>query len=201
MTGNEDYIDLCYDHYKDTFEQIKGYIKRRNTCTVIILSLIVFLSIQTSNPELAKSISTEIVNKSIGNIQIDFEYIKTILYVALLWILTTYYRTIITIEKHYCYLHEIEEQLSNSMTSFKIEREGKNYLSHYPWLLTVVDILYSILFPVSIILLSIFKWINEKKTLNICDWNFWINSTILVCIVIVSLLYILLHFNDFKKQK
>lgn len=195
------YVELFYDHYKDTFEQIKGYIKRRNTYSIIVLALIVFLSFQTINPELANLISTEVVYKNIGNVQIDFEYVKTVLFLALLWVLATYYRTILTIEKHYTYIHEIEEKLSNIMSPFQIEREGKSYLNHYPYLLNVIDKLYTIFFPISIILFVIFKWINEKTSVNVCLWNFWINTFIYICIIVISLLYLShKHFKDFKKK-
>jgi hypothetical protein len=202
MPDNESkYVELFYDHYKDTFEQIKGYIKRRNICTVIILCLLVFLSFQATNPKLASSISTEVVSKNIGNIQIDFEYIKSILYIALLWVLATYYRTTLTIEKHYKYIHEIEEKLSNTLSPFKIEREGKSYYNNYPFFLTLIDILYTITLPVSIFFFAIFSWIYEKNNMDNNTLHFWVNTFIIICISIVPLLYIShIHFNDFKKK-
>ena len=196
------YIELLYDHYKDTFEQIKGYVKWRNTCTIIILSLVVFLSFQVSNTEVANSISMEVVRKNIGKIHIEFEYIKTVLYIALLWVLTTYYQTILTIEKLYPYIHKIEEQLTDVMKPFKIEREGKSYLTQYPLLLDVIDKLYTIFFPISIVLFAVFNWINEKSTMDNYICNFCINSIVLFCITIVSLLYLSYkHFKDFIKKK
>jgi len=195
------YVELFYDHYKDTFEQIKGYIKLRNTCTIIILCLVIFLSFQATNIELASSISTEVISKNIGNIQIDFAYIKTILYIALLWVLTTYYRTTLTIEKHYRYIHEIEEQLTNVMKPLRIEREGKNYLNNYPFLLNLIDKLYTITLPISIIFFAIFGWIYEKNNMDNHTLHFWINTFIMLCITIVPLLYLShIHFNDFKKK-
>jgi len=194
-------IEILYDHYKDTFEQIKIYIKRRNTCTIIILCLVVFLSFQVSNQELANSISDEVIKKNIGDIKINFEYIKTAFYISLLFFLSTYYRTVLTIENQYKYIHEIEEKLSKNISHFKIEREGKSYLNHYPLLLNVIDKLYTIFFPSSIIILSLFNWLIEKRVMDYCSWNFWLNSIILLCIIIVSLLYLShRHFNDFKKK-
>ena len=199
MPKNDNYVELFYDHYKDTFEQIKGYIRRRNVCTFVVLSLIVFLSLQVSNPELASTISSEVINKKVGNVQIDFEYIKTVLYLSLLWVLSIYYRTILNIEKNYTYIHEIDNELSDAIIPFRIEREGKYYLTHYPYLLNFVDLLYSIILPISIILFTCFNWINE---INNFSCFFWIRSIIFICTIVISLLYLSYkHFNDFKKKK
>jgi len=203
MPDNENkYVDLYYDHYKDTFEQIKGYIKRRNICTIISLCLLIFLSFQATNPKLATSITTEVVSKNIGNIQIDFEYIKSILFIALLWVLTTYYRTTLTIDKHYKYIHEIEEKLSKQLSSFTIEREGKSYYSNYPFFSTLIDVLYKITLPISIFFFAIFSWIYEKNNMDNHTLHFWVNTFIIFCISMVPLLYISHeHFNDFKRDK
>lgn len=194
-------IELYYDHYKDTFENIKIYIQRRNYFTIIILCLTIFLSFQITNPEKSIEISNELVKKNVGEVIIDFKYISSILLFALLWVVIMYYQIIFVIEKHYSYIHEIEEKLSKELTPFEIRREGKNYLDHYPWLSIVVDRIYTVVFPIALILIALIKWISVFKTMKCFDLSFFIDSVFLFGIVLTSILYILnRHFNDFKKK-
>lgn len=197
-------LEIYYDHYKDTFENIKIYLQRRNYFTIVILCLVTVLSFQITNPEKSTEISNELIKKNLGNIFIDFKYIESILLFALLWITIMYYQIIFVIEKHYSYIHEIEQKLSNRMSPLEIGREGKNYLDHYPWLSSVVDKIYTIVFPFALIFVALVKWISEKKNLggNFCNWSFWIDTIFLLGIVITSILYLSFrHFNDFKKKK
>jgi len=197
-------IEIYYDHYKDTFENLKIYLQRRNYYTIVILCLILVFSLQISNPVKATEISNELVKKNIGEVLIDFKYITSVLLFALFWVVIMYYQIIFVIEKHYSYIHEIEEKLSEKLKPFEILREGKNYLDHYPWLSRVVDRIYTIMFPSALILIAIVKWISEKNNMNgiYSDWNFWIDTVLLAGIVFTSLLYLLYrHFNDFKKEK
>jgi hypothetical protein len=195
------YVELFYDHYKDTFEQIKGYIKRRNICTIIILCLLVFLFFRAFNPMLINSILEELISNNIGNIQIDFEIIITVLYFSLSWILATYYRATLIIEKQYHYIHKIEEQLTDAMKPFRIEREGKNYLNNYSLFFELIDIFYKITFPVIIVFFAILSWIYEKNNM-VNSSLFWFNTFILLCVAITPFMYFFhIHFNDFKRDK
>lgn len=196
-------VEIYYDHYKDTFENIKTYIQRRNYYTITILCLLVFLSFQITNPEKTVEISNEIVKKNVGDVLINFKYISHILLFALLWVVIMYFQILFVIEKHYSYIHEIEAKLTDKLKPFEILREGKNYLDHYPWLSSVVDRIYTVLFPLSLVLISVAKWLFEKNNLNglYRNWNFWIDTILLFGIVIISLLYLSYkHFNDFKKK-
>lgn len=199
----EKILEIYYDHYKDTFENIKIYIQRRNYYTIVILCLVVVLSFQISSPEKTTEISNELIKKNIGNILIDFKYITSVLLFALFWVVIMYYQIIFVIEKHYSYIHELEEKLTEKIMPLEILREGKNYLDHYPWLSNIVDKIYTLLFPIALILIAITKWILEKNNINGIsgDCNFWIDSVFLFGIVLTSLLYISYrHFNDFKKK-
>jgi hypothetical protein len=193
-------LEILYDHYKDTFENIKIYLQRRNYFTIIILVMVMILSFQISNPDKTSEITNEIVKKNIGNVSIDFKYITSVLLFALFWVVIMYYQIIFVIEKHYSYIHELEEKLK----PLELQREGKNYLNHFPLLSCLVDKIYTILFPSALILVAITKWITEKNNLN-CNyqiWNFWIDTIILLGIVVTSLLYLSYrHFNDFKKKE
>jgi len=195
-------IDILYDHYKDTFENLKIYLQRRNNYTFICLVLIAAISFQILNTTQTTDISNELIKKNIGNIIIDFSYINNVLTFALLWTVIMYFQINFLIEKHYKYIKEIENNLSNQLKPFEISREGKNYLNHYPWLSSVVHLIYTIIFPFTLVAVAIIKWATEKNQLS-TPWingHFWFDTIFLLGIVLISFLYLInRHFNDFKK--
>lgn len=201
---DEKKIEILYDHYKDTFENQKVFLQKRNYYTLICLGLIATLSFQMSNPDQSNVISSEIIKKNIGDITIDFSYINSVLNFALLWVVIMYYQINLLIEKIYKYIQEIEGKLTKEMAPFEISREGKTYLDHYPWLSEVVHKIYSICFPVTLICVAIIKWVTEKNqfTEPIKNGHFWFDTIALFGIVLTSVLYLTnRHFNDFKKRK
>lgn len=201
---DEKKIEILYDHYKDTFENQKVFLQKRNYYTLICLGLIATLSFQMSNPDQSNVISSEIIKKNIGDITIDFSYINSVLNFALLWVVIMYYQINLLIEKIYKYIQEIEGKLTNEMAPFEISREGKTYLDHYPWLSEVVHKIYSICFPVTLICVAIIKWATEKNqfTEPFKNGHFWFDTIALFGILLTSVLYLTnRHFNDFKKRK
>ncbi len=201
--SDEKKVEILYDHYKDTFENQKVYLQKRNNYTLICLGLITTLSFQILNPDQSNSNSMELIKKYIGDIEIEYSYIKNILTFALLWVVIMYYQINFLVEKLYKYIHEIEMSLTNEMNPFEIKREGKTYLGDYPWLLEVVDKIYSIGFPVTLIIVSIIKWTTEKNQIKEpFNGHFWFDTILLFFIILTSLLYIInRHFNDFRKKK
>ena len=201
---DEKKIEILYDHYKDSFENQKSYLQKRNNYTLMCLGLIATLSFQMSNPDQSNVISNELIKKNIGDIKIDFSYINNVLTFALLWVVIMYYRINFLIENIYKYIKEIEVSLTKEIKPFEISREGITYLDHYPWLLEVVHKIYSIGFPVTLICVSIIKWSTEKKQIvePFKNGHFWFDTVLLFSIVLTSLLYLTnRHFNDFRKQK
>lgn len=197
-------LEIFYDHYKDTFENQKLYLQRRNLYTLICLVLIAILFFQISSPTKLIEISNHLIKKNIGDIKIDFRYINNVLIFGLFWTIILYYQINLIIEKYYKYIQEIEEKLSSELKPFKITRESKTYQDNYPWLSSVVHRIYTIVFPVTLIIVTIIKWITEKNNIvkPFSDAHFWFDSIFLFGIVLTSLLYLTnRHFNDFKKKK
>ncbi len=194
-------IEILYDHYKDTFENQKVSLQKRNYYTIICLGLIGAFSFQISNPEQLVDISAELIKKNVGNVKIDFSYINSVLIFALFWVVVMYYQVNFLIEKIYKYIHEIEDKLTYGMNPFEISREGKTYLKHYPWLSEVVHVIYTVVFPVTLIFVAVVKWFSEKSQLTTpyCNGHFWVDTIFLFGIVLTSLLYLVnRHFNDFR---
>ncbi len=200
---NEKKLEILYDHYKDTFENQKIYLNKRNTYTLICLSLIAAFSFQIASPAEVVTISDQLIKKSIGNVKVNFNYINNILTFGLLWVVVMYFQISLLIERQYSYIQNIEEKLTNELKSFSISREGKTYLENYPWLLFIVHRIYTIVFPISLIAVAIIKWITEKKSIDAPwkDGHFWFDTIFLTGIVLIALLYLSnRHFNDFRNK-
>ena len=197
-------IELLYDHYKDTFENQKLSLKKRNLYTIICLGLIGTMAFQLADPNQIDSISNELVKNNIGNISIDHRYINNILTFALLWVVMLYYQINILIERVYKYIQSIEGEISTGLTPYEITRESATYLDNYPYLSEVVAKIYSIGIPIALILVAFIKWFGDKrlflKPYN--DAHFWFNTMVLMGIIITSVLYLsYIHFDDFRKKQ
>ena len=196
-------IEIFYDHYKDTFENQKIYLQRRNFYTLICITLIAFLAVQVLTPDTINQISDELIKKKIGELKIDYKYINSIILFGLLWSVILYYQSIFLIEKMYKYIHELEDNLSTYLKPIEIKREGKNYLSHYPLLLSLIHRIYTWIFPLLLIAVAVVKWFSEYQIQG-KHWNlyFIFDTIILSLIVLTTLLYLSnRHFNDFKKKE
>lgn len=131
------HLEILYDHYKDTFEQQRNYLYRRNLYSVIIVCLIMILLFQVSNPSEVESLSNKLVKDNLGDVTIKYKIINSILVFCYLWIVIMYYQVNFLIEKHYIYLKKLEDTITNEIAPHVLDREGNNYLENYPRLLNV----------------------------------------------------------------
>lgn len=155
-------IDLYYDHYKDTFENQKSYLRKRDNYTIMLFIMVIVLSFQIKEPEESIKLANAFIQSEFKEVTIEFKYLNTILLFAFLWLIILYYQINLLIEKMYRYIHEVEANLSRS-GDYDICREGKSYLKHYPWLSFIVHRIYTILFPLLIIFITGLKFYHEYK--------------------------------------
>lgn len=184
--------DNYYDHYKDSFEQQKKYLTKRDHYTIAILVMVVVLCLQTSDANIIKKGVNGIIQKETNStIVIDFKYICVSLSYIYLWLIMQYYQICLTIEKTYSYIQEIEEKISKE-GKFVINREGVNYLKSYPWLKWTTHRIYVIIFPILFIFIPLV--IAKSQIIDLCKNGFSSLTTLSIIAnsisVIVSLLYI-----------
>jgi hypothetical protein len=200
---DEKKLEIFYDHYKDTFENQKTYLQKRNTYSVVALLLMVVLSFQISEPDATIAISKQIIDEKLAKITIDFAYLNSLFLFTFLWVLIMYFQINLLIERNYKYIHEIEAELSKHLIPFQISREGNAYLKQYPWISSLVYRIYTIVFPITLIGISLIKWLTEKEFYSIEAWkslHFLFDTGIIVSVILLTILYLIkIHFNDFKK--
>lgn len=187
MTSEESF----YDHYKDTFDILKAYLSKRDHYTILLLVMIVVSCIKITNPHLFNEYLSKFIDTQISGLTIAWSYVSVFFSYLFLWIVMQYYQYCITIEKTYDYLHKIEDNLS-SQGSFKVCREGYNYLKCYPWFKWVTHRIYVLFIPLLVSFLAIVNIVEEVQTNILCLSSI---SGILILfanslIVIISLLYL-----------
>ena len=101
MKSEENY----YDHYKDSFEQQKNYIHKRDRYTIALLAMVSVLCLKVVDFEDVNRNINIIISQYIGNINIDIKYIGVALSYIYLWLIIQYYQVCLTIEKMYNYIH------------------------------------------------------------------------------------------------
>lgn len=154
-------IEVLYDHYKDTFEQQKRYLAKRDHLTVLLLILAILLIGLIFDPNYISSKLNAVIKAQVDNLVFDFEFINTGLIIAFFWFSLQYYMVVLQIERIYKYLDQCEVSLSTGYTGFKINREGAYYLKSYPWMETLADRFFVLGIPIGFITLSVCKIVNE----------------------------------------
>lgn len=171
--------EKLYDHYKDTFEQQKAYIQKRDKYTRNLLICIFFFVCILMDPQKLTEYVNAYFKKSVCDIPFDFAILNSFLLYVVLWVILQYYQTCLTIEKGYDYLSDLESKLN-------LEREGVSYSSNYPILKNVANFIYAWGIPIGIIALCIVKFIKE---LDLSGCNIVIDSVALLLIVLLSIFY------------
>lgn len=178
--------ELYYDHYKDTFQQLVKYIKKRDNYTLALLGMIVISCFKITDPNLLSDSVSELIDSHLSGIKISWSYITVFVSYLFLWIILQYYQICLTIENTYDYLHEIENNISKT-GEFSIIREGVKYKEHYPWLKNLSHIIYVFIIPLIIIVLTIAVAIDDFSLILV---HKYVLSGIL-CLVANFLIFIL----------
>lgn len=150
-------IEVLYDHYKDTFEQQKRYLAKRDHLTVLLMIFAILLIGLIFDPNYISCKLNAVIETQVNNLVFDFEFINTGLIIAFFWFSLQYYMVVLQIEKMYKYLDQCEASLCAGYTGFKINREGAYYLKSYPWMKTLADRFFVLGIPIGFITLSVCK--------------------------------------------
>ncbi len=202
MTEN---IDLLYDHYKDTYEQIKSFLAKRDENFIIALLFLAGSIFTSANPGYVQNLSNNIGKIKFGiDLNLAFFMLNSVLLFISLWFLLKYYQAVTHIENLYAYIHKIEDSLCELIKDFKITREGKSYLEPYPYLKTAINFIYSWIFPISVIGICVLKayWEIAFRKGSIPCFALLFDILCIVGIIVITLLNISwVHFKDFRITK
>lgn len=141
-------------HYKDTYEIHLASIKQRDMLFYALLVVLALFTLQVASTELVNGAITSYVNK-----QLDLSIGKhSNLFGPMLWLLlfgfsSRYYQTVVQIEREYHYIHHLEDLLNSKYVGTRaFTREGRSYLNEYKIFSGWAGCLYTIAFPLLILL-------------------------------------------------
>lgn len=200
MSLTDTKLQILAEHYKNTFNFLQDTLKKRDRLFLGILCILILMLFQLYTPQEASNlISQFIANKLNITTQMNLLFVQSIIWFSLLSITLKYFQSVVFIERQYSYIHKLEEQLSNEYGEKAFTREGASYLKDYPIFLNWASSLYTIFFPVILLIISVSKIISECKTLGFKPILVWFNVAFFLFIKISVILYlIVLHFK--KKE-
>lgn len=187
MENTMEQVAQYYDHYKDTFEQQKAYLARRDHLTLLLLLLAIILIGLLVDPSNLGEKFNIIIGAQVKDLRFDLHFINTGVILVTFWYLLQYYMVVLQVEKMYKYISECEQRLMKATPLYPINREGAYYLKSYPWLKNIADYIFVLGFPLGYIVLSVIKITNE------CVWTTplkYVDIFVLCLIIFFSLLYI-----------
>lgn len=190
-------IELLNDHYKDTFVYLKETLRLRDRLFVFILLTITLLFFQLYSPDEAGTVIEAFIKKNLElEDAISIAFVGTVIWFALLAFVMRYFQTVIFIERQYKYIHRLEDQLSSHYDDKAFTREGKSYLKNYPLFSNWAYYLYTMIFPILLIVVVVGKMINEYLFASGISFLLVFNSVIALGILISTMLYLrMVHFG------
>lgn len=190
-------LELIYDHYKDTFENIKSSLKIRDRLTLYILMLLFIVFLILISPALYSEALQSIAKQYLELETSPSHYllVDLLIFACLLIVSVKYFQILIYIDREYSYIHSIEHCLKDLITEFKINREGEFYFEKRPLLQKYNKWIFSYLFIILIIIGAGAYWyrIFTYPLLNFTAKVF--SSILLVLLLIYISLYLIWSFS------
>jgi len=183
-------LNLIADHYAHTFDFLQEHLKKRDklfSSVLIILAVMLFI---VYTPKEISTLVNQILKESFKfTVDINFLYIQSIIWFALMALSIKYFQSVVFIERQYNYLHNLENTLSKEFENGEFTREGKSYLNDYPKLLDWASFLYSIIFPFVFLIVTSVKIYTEFSLYGYGDYLIWFNALIYLFMLISLGLY------------
>ena len=192
MASDDTKLEILSEHYKNTFDFLQKNLKQRNRLFLYVLCILILMLFQLYTPQEASNLMSQFVSSKLNlSEQMNMLFVQSIIWYGLLATTLKYFQSVVFIERQYNYIHQLEEQLSKEYEEKAFTREGVSYLKDYPKLLSWASCLYTIFFPVILLIISIFKIVSECKLLGFKQILVWFNVAIFLFIAISVILYLI----------
>lgn len=184
-------LEVLNDHYKDSVNYLQAFLRNRDKFFFYILITISVMLYQIYLPIDAKDMVGDLITKTLNlNKAVDASYVGTIIWFILLAFIVRYFQTVVYIENQYKYIHKLEDQLCAFYNNNAFTREGQTYLRNYKKFSKWIKKLYSIVFPLLLVLVIISKIYNEVVYANSLSILLIFNIFIFFSIIFFVLLYL-----------
>ncbi len=186
-------LPIIHDHYKDTCLSISEAIKRRDRLMLFVILTLGFFAFQTIFPTISNTVVNDFLNFKFGlTLKLNLAVVGNIVWFLLLIFTMRYFQVAVFVERQYAYIHQLEEKLNKVMGEELITREGKSYYHRYPIFSDWMWLLYTVIFPILLLVIGTAKIILELKNILSTGWSFGLvlNVTAFILLAVSIILYI-----------
>jgi hypothetical protein len=193
-------IEVLHDHYKDTCSLASAYRSSRDRHFYLILAVLAVILFDLYAPKDFSRILAETIQKQLDtSVAPDLRYLRSILWFVLLGVTLRYCQVALLLERQYIYLHGLEELLARSFEAPAFTREGKAYLSSYSVFSTWSHHLYTLIFPLWLAALVIYRTARELPCCVRWAGLDWFDLIVAAALCITIVLY-LFAFHRWKPK-
>jgi len=191
MVNSETKINIIHEHYRETFSVISEAIKRRDRLMLFVVVILGFFAFQSISPILSNQIVTDLLSFKFGlNLKVDLSIIRNVIWAFLLIFSIRYFQVAVFIERQYAYIHQLEDKLNKEVGDELITREGKSYLHEYPWFSNWICYLYTLVFPLLLLVVSGYGLVKGFDGMCSMSINEIFDFLIYLLLVISTVLYL-----------
>jgi len=169
---------------------------------VYVVLTLGFFAFQALFPAASDAVLANFLNFKFGLTALpNFTIIGSVIWFLLLVFAVRYFQISTFVERQYIYLHCIEEKINKEFGEELIIRESKAYLDKYPLFSAWMWVLYTIIFPILLFLVSgvkIFKEIGTACTTRF-SLSLFLDIIIFVLLAISIVLYLIMLHKKSKK--
>lgn len=191
MVTEEKKLELLHDHYKDSFTYLRTYIQHRDRLLFFILLVLVIMMFQlAAQSDADQAISQAVAEQFELTTPIDMAFIGSAIWLSLLALVVRYYQRVMLVEKQYRYVHKLEGRLSSHYNDEIFTRESTSYSSSFPTFTKWAWRLYTLVFPVLLLVIASLKIRDELSRPITFAWPLVLNIASFLLLLGFTLLYL-----------
>ena len=195
MCSEDIKVEVLHAHYVDTFGHIRDALAQRDRLFTYILVATTVMLLQVVAPRDTDIALGRLISEKLELADtLSLNVLGTVLWFALLGLVMRYFQAVIFIERQYAYVHILEDLLAANYSGHAFTREGKSYCTNYPLFSKWAWALYTIVFPLLLVVVLAVKLVTEYRRTPGIGWLFTFDALTFVAIgVSVGLYLVSLH--------
>lgn len=160
-------FEILYDHFKDTFIEIKEAEKIRDKYFSLLLGFTILLLLITITPSIADTAINSYLQEHF-NFTLEVDVLQSAIWFSIFFSSMKYYQRNVFINRQYSYLHKLEQflDLKVSDQNFSFSRTGEHYNRSFPLVSFLVYLFYLLVFPLVLISVLLLKLWSEISLMS-----------------------------------
>ncbi|EJD6040643.1 hypothetical protein M0J18_RS19720 [Morganella morganii] len=184
-------LDLLHEHYKFNIDRLKSANNQRDLMFFLLILSVMLIVVQSINIDFINSIIINYIKVDKDSLPGNALLLSTFWLTSLV-LFIRYSQYCLFIDMQYKYIAMLESEINKNYQNTKIFLfESEIYKSHNNCFRKMVGFFYKKAFPLSLILIIIFKIVTDFRLHNIPNAYLYLNVAFAVIYVIYLIAYIL----------